>query len=118
MSSSTEFVLSDLAQRALGICRDRRAHPGDLPLRAGVLGRPSPADVVQMLDEAAQGVGAGVCLNRQAAERLLQRLAALPWLAEATEPTSLGYTLKVSLLQGEAKVMVRRQPAPHIWAVG
>lgn len=116
--STIEADLSDLAQRALGMSRDRRAHVGDLPLRAGVLGRPSPADLVQLLDAAARGEGAGVCRHQQGAERLLQRLAVTPWLAVPAASSGLAYDVDVGLPQGSVQVAIRRHPAPYVWSVG
>jgi hypothetical protein len=118
MSSSTEVGLSDLAQRALGMSRDRRAYPGDLRLRVGVQGRPSPEDVVQLLDAAASGQSCGLCRDPLGASRLLARLSTQPWQAEVGERSSLACTLAVELPQGAVKLVIRRHPEPHVWSVG
>jgi hypothetical protein len=117
MGDDNTNTLSAEAQRALAMSRDFRAYPGDFFVRAAVQGAPSPADLVQMLDEAVHGGQQGACLSTAAASRLLQQIGVQPWHLKAGTRGGSDYELAVTLLSGERTVRVRRYPQPHVLSV-
>jgi len=109
--------LSPAGERALAMSRDLRAYPGDFFMRAAVQARPSPQDLVEMLDDAAGAQQGGVCLNRAHAERLLRQLGVQTWRVSPGLSRAGQYELVIPIATGQHTVSVRRFPQPHVFSL-
>ncbi len=119
MSTLRDYDLSANGERALNLARDRRAFMGDLYMRAGVLGTPSPADVVCLLDDAAGRQSFGQCIHSAEANYLLQRMSVQPWAFEQAKGSSQHavYEVAVQVGAGSRTLRVQRFPQPHVVAI-
>lgn len=117
MSGNTTMSLSPEGTRALAMSRDLRTYPGDFFMRAAVQARPSPQDLIEMLNDAAGAQQGGVCLNRAQAGRLLLQMGAQAWRVAPGQSSGGQYELVIPLVAGRHTVRVRRFPQPHVFSV-
>jgi len=117
MDQANEQDLSPDAVHALIMARDQRPYPGDFQLRVAVLARPSPGDVVRLLDKAAY-VGTTGCMGQSGARLALQQMARQSWSLDAPGGAKGGcFEIHLPLASGLRTVTVRRLPEPVIVAV-
>jgi hypothetical protein len=119
MGALRDFDLSANGERALNLARDRRAFAGDLYMRAAVMGAPSPADIVCLLDDAAGRQALGQCVNTAQAANLLQRMGCQTWVLEQSKGAAQKAVYDVTVRAGAASrtLRVQRFPQPHVVAV-